>query len=262
MALRLMFFLIFIVLPCVSYGKLSIYNNQIYSSGKNVESILHPDMVGSNVSINSEYLIISNSYNASSYTKTEVNYFFDVISEKLKRIEQIEYSTEYDRYYGYAINFEDGRKISHIDDDYINSLEHKFGFKDYAFKQKKEKIFLVIENSNSKLYFNTYDGKDPIFINYNNQSNGSINKKYSLCKFKDLIDSTIECKEIRFIKIKTFLYSEPDSNYKTSMYLIRGDQVTLQKEKIDIDNNKWYLINYKGKKDIDMWIKADALDLN
>ena len=46
------------------------------------------------------------------------------------------------------------------------------------------------------------------------------------------------------------------------MYLIRGDQVTLQKEKIDIDNNKWYLINYKGKKDIDMWIKADALDLN
>ena len=111
---------------------------------KNVESILHPDMVGSNVSINSEYLIISNSYNASSYTKTEVNYFFDVISEKLKRIEQIEYSTEYDRYYGYAINFEDGRKISHIDDDYINSLEHKFGFKDYAFKKKKEKYFWLL----------------------------------------------------------------------------------------------------------------------
>ena len=69
-------------------------------------------------------------------------------------------------------------------------------------------------------------------------------------------------RKLGLLRLKTFLYSEPDSNYKTSMYLIRGDQVTLQKEKIDIDNNKWYLINYKGKKDIDMWIKADALDLN
>lgn len=252
----------FIVLPCVSYGKLSIYNNQIYSSGNKVESILHPDVVGSNLSINSEYLIISNSYNASSYTKSEVNYFFDVISEKLKRVEQIEYSTEYDRYYGYTINFEDGKKISYIDDDYINRLEHKFGFKGYAFKKEKEKTLLVIEDLNGKLYFNTYDGKDPIFISYDSQSNGSISKKYSLCKFKDLIESTIECREIGFIKIKTFLYSEPNSMSKTSMYLIKGDQVTLQKEKIDIDNNKWYFINYKGKKDINMWIKADAVYLN
>ncbi|WP_241009049.1 hypothetical protein [Aggregatibacter actinomycetemcomitans] len=260
MALRLIFCLIFMIFPYSAYAKLSIANN-IYVSGKIFNSVLHPDIVGSTLSINSDYLIISNSYNASSYIKTEVNYFFDIFTEKLKRIEQIEYSSEYDRYYGYTINFENGREISRIDDDYINSLERKFGFKNYYFNKEKEKILLVVDALNNKLYLNTYDGRDPVFINYENLSNGSIDSKYSVCKFKDLIGSTIDCKQIGFVNVKTFLYSEPDSKFRTNMYLIRGDQVVLLKEKIDIDN-KWYLIRYKGKKEIDMWLKADSVDLN
>lgn len=259
MALRLMFYLIFIIFPYGVYAKLSIDNNT-YVSGKIFNSVLHPDIVGSSLSINSEYLIISNSYNASSYIKSEVNYFFDIFTEKLKRIEQIEYSNEYDRYYGYTINFENGRELSRIDDDYISSLERKFGFKDYYFNKEKEKILLIIYVLNNKLYINTYDGKDSVFINYENLSNGSINRKYSICKFKDLIGSTIDCKQIGFVKVKTFLYSEPDSKFRTNMYLIRGDQIILLKEKIDIDN-KWYLIRYKGKKEINMWIKADSVHI-
>ncbi|KYK85502.1 hypothetical protein, partial [Aggregatibacter actinomycetemcomitans] len=161
MALRLMFYLIFIIFPYGVYAKLSIDNN-IYVSGKIFNSVLHPDIVGSSLSINSEYLIISNSYNASSYIKSEVNYFFDIFTEKLKRIEQIEYSNEYDRYYGYTINFENGRELSRIDDDYISSLERKFGFKDYYFNKEKEKILLIIYVLNNKLYINTYDGKDSV----------------------------------------------------------------------------------------------------
>ena len=45
------------------------------------------------------------------------------------------------------------------------------------------------------------------------------------------------------------------------MYLIKGDQVIINDVRY-LKNEKWYLINYKGKKEINMWIKADSVDLN
>lgn len=51
------------------------------------------------------------------------------------------------------------------------------------------------------------------------------------------------------------------NNRKTNMYLISGDRVRIIKDRLDTDG-KWYFINYKGKKEINMWIKADAIDLN
>lgn len=46
------------------------------------------------------------------------------------------------------------------------------------------------------------------------------------------------------------------------MYLVRNDSILILDKFLDENNIKWYLINYKGKKDINMWIKADAVDLN
>lgn len=46
------------------------------------------------------------------------------------------------------------------------------------------------------------------------------------------------------------------------MYLVRNDSILILDKFLDENNIKWYLINYKGKKDISMWIKADAVDLN
>ncbi len=45
------------------------------------------------------------------------------------------------------------------------------------------------------------------------------------------------------------------------MYLIKGDKVTLLDKKTDDSGQRWYFINYKGKKDLNMWIKAEAVDL-
>ena len=48
----------------------------------------------------------------------------------------------------------------------------------------------------------------------------------------------------------------------TNMYLIKNDYVLILDEFLDKDKSKWYLINYKGKKELNMWIKADSVDLN
>ncbi|WGE42561.1 hypothetical protein [Actinobacillus equuli] len=58
---------------------------------------------------------------------------------------------------------------------------------------------------------------------------------------------------------KDYLY---DDNFrKTNMYLIQGDKVKIINDKLDNKGRKWYFINYKGKKDINMWIKAEAVDI-
>lgn len=261
MAFKLIISLFFIALSTISFAEISIINNDIYISGKKLESDLHPDIVGSNLFINKNTIQISNSYNAASDLKTEVNYFFNALDEKLKRVEWIAYSTEYERYYGYTINFPNGKKISDINNDYIDNLEAKFGFEDYFFERKNNKIILKLKLQDGKeLSLETYDKETSIIINYNITSDGEINKKYELCKFEDLKTSNIACKQLGFINSKTFLYSEPSSKHQSNMYLIKNDQVILLEEKTD-NNQKWYFINYKGKKDINMWIKAEAVDL-
>ena len=59
---------------------------------------------------------------------------------------------------------------------------------------------------------------------------------------------------------KSYLYSS--IGVKSGMYLIKGDRISILDEKIDERGEKWYFINYKGKKEINMWIKADSVDLN
>ncbi|WGE43074.1 hypothetical protein [Actinobacillus equuli] len=59
---------------------------------------------------------------------------------------------------------------------------------------------------------------------------------------------------------KSHLYSPIDK--KSNMYLIKGDKVHILNESVDKNNQKWYFINYKGKKDINMWIKAEVVDID
>nr|WP_242649535.1 hypothetical protein [Rodentibacter pneumotropicus] len=58
---------------------------------------------------------------------------------------------------------------------------------------------------------------------------------------------------------KALLYNQP--NKVSNKYLIKGDKVKIFYEYRN-NNEDWYLINHKGKKDINMWIKADSVDLN
>ncbi|WGE74251.1 hypothetical protein [Actinobacillus equuli] len=58
---------------------------------------------------------------------------------------------------------------------------------------------------------------------------------------------------------KAYLYRSP--NNVSKKYLIKDDEITILNEKTDNSGQKWYFINYKGKKDINMWIKAEAVDL-
>ncbi|KYK84072.1 hypothetical protein SA3033_04320 [Aggregatibacter actinomycetemcomitans serotype d str. SA3033] len=61
------------------------------------------------------------------------------------------------------------------------------------------------------------------------------------------------------IKYKSILYVNP--NEKSNMYLIKGDKVRIIKDKLDDKGIKWYFINYKGEKEINMWIKADSVHI-
>ena len=59
---------------------------------------------------------------------------------------------------------------------------------------------------------------------------------------------------------KSYLYSS--IGVRSDIYLIKGDRVHILEERIDEHGIKWFFINYKGKKEINMWIKADSVDLN
>lgn len=76
-------------------------------------------------------------------------------------------------------------------------------------------------------------------------------------KYLDFIEQPSEKGVLSY---KTFLYVIP--NQPTKMYLIKGDKVTLLDEQMDEKGQKWYFINYKGEKDLNMWIKAEAIDIN
>ena len=60
---------------------------------------------------------------------------------------------------------------------------------------------------------------------------------------------------------KSYLYSKPNEINKSNMYLVKGDRIKIMDESIN-HSVRWYFINYKGKKEINMWIKADSVDLN
>jgi len=162
---------------------------------------------------------------------------------------------------------------------------HTYYLRDRYKDGKKSQSFIVIENQNNRGVFN----RKPLLIS--TSSNINIYKDTSLTS-GDKLDTKLSKKQVidileetdlifkiiikkkyfwvkaadtfftdnlLFIKNKSYLYKIP--NKKTKMYLIKGDKVTLLDEKTDDLGQKWYFINYKGKKELNMWIKAEAVDL-
>ncbi|WP_244152002.1 hypothetical protein [Rodentibacter myodis] len=81
------------------------------------------------------------------------------------------------------------------------------------------------------------------------------NSNDGFCK----MDTLILPDDVSIKKDKAVLYNQP-SKY-SNKYLIKGDKVKIFNRYID-NKDEWYFINYKGKKEINMWIKADSVDLN
>ncbi len=61
------------------------------------------------------------------------------------------------------------------------------------------------------------------------------------------------------LEVKSYLYKDLSESSKSKMYLIAGDKVKLLDTKTDDTGQEWYYISYQGKKEIKMWIKAEAV---
>ena len=86
--------------------------------------------------------------------------------------------------------------------------------------------------------------------------------KVKLINEKDYLENIITRSTSNTSRVinKSYLYSS--IGIRSDMYLIKGDRVHILEERIDEHGIKWFFINYKGKKEINMWIKADSVDLN
>ncbi|WGE61372.1 hypothetical protein [Actinobacillus equuli] len=102
---------------------------------------------------------------------------------------------------------------------------------------------------------------------YTKQKEINTQRDIKYIEFSDLCSSfykgskfSFQCDENKHeIKNKSYLYHLP--NEMTKLYLIKGDMVNVI-DKVNIsEQQSFYFINYKGKKDINMWIKAEAVDL-
>lgn len=251
-------FILLLFIPQFAFSEYYVKDNNIYNDGNKVKTILINDELGSVLLDNKDVIVISNSYNASS-TKTELNYIFSKLNGNILKMEQVNYSPECDRYYGYFLNFPNGINVEDINEEVIDSLESRYGFKDYAFFNKNDYLILNINKHDKNIFFSTYN-KSILIINYDISSDGKLlSEKYMKCEYLNESINSSSCKEIGFVNKRSYLYTSPNSISK--MYLIKGDQVIINDVK-SLKNEKWYLINYKGKKEINMWIKADSVDLN
>ena len=120
-------FILLLFIPKFAFSEYYVKDNNIYNDGNKVKTTLINDELGSVLLDNKDAIVISNSYNASS-TKTELSYIFRKLNGKILKIEQVNYSPEYDRYYGYFLNFNNGIKLEDISEEFMDGIESKYGF--------------------------------------------------------------------------------------------------------------------------------------
>lgn len=244
-------FILLLFIPQFAFSEYYVKDNNIYNDGNKVKTILINDELGSVLLDNKDVIVISNSYNASS-TKTELNYIFSKLNGNILKMEQVNYSPEYDRYYGYFLNFPNGINVEGINEEFIDGLEFRYGFKDYTFFNKNDHLILNIKEHDKNIFFSTYN-KSILIINYDISSDGRLlSEKYMKCEYLNESINSSSCKEIGFVNKRSYLYTSPNSISK--MYLIKGDQVIINDVK-SLKNEKWYLINYKGKKKLTCGLK-------
>lgn len=78
-----------------------------------------------------------------------------------------------------------------------------------------------------------------------------------------LEEQAVESESEGAIKItvdKSWLYEKADESTRTKMYLVKDDEATLLRKSKAIDNTRWYLVRFKGKKPIEKWIRAETTE--
>ncbi|QEH45945.1 hypothetical protein FXB78_05190 [Aggregatibacter actinomycetemcomitans] len=118
------------------------------------------------------------------------------------------------------------------------------------------KFMNYIDNNSYDVVGNIISSDRFVIQNYGNSMNMYNNIPDCDGKYLEYKLSMMNLMEI---KHKSILYVNP--NEKSNMYLIKGDKVRIIKDKLDDKGIKWYFINYKGKKEINMWIKADSVNI-
>ncbi len=249
-----------------SYGhQINIYkSNKLYIDDKLIISPLISNELATNIIDQGETFKISNQYSGSAITKTEVKYTFNKSDLILTKVEKFNYNTQYDNYYGYNIDIVNGKSIFNISNNDIESLEDDAEPENYSYGNENNLLTLKLKLKGKNIKYRSHLNKDKYIFLINYYKNKSMPLKimgYQRCIFDEQIWIINECQPLKFLKKKSFLYFEPDLIAQSKMYLIEGEQVVILKQKYE-NNQKWYFINYKGKKDINMWIKAEAVDFN
>ncbi|MCQ9122246.1 hypothetical protein BKG95_06725 [Rodentibacter pneumotropicus] len=214
-----------------------------------------------------------NSSNAS-YSVSSIKYDYNkkvFIQERLEYVNHCSYCSDLETRY---CSINKPKIISKIDFQDISNDEicystYEDRFKDLEFTNLSD---LVNSFNLNRQYMKSFSNKDidRILNRFHKNKNDNIiqyNKLIDLLKYEreysflSYLNKKLSILENGTIKAKSYLYKNPNDNDKTNLYLIEGDIVSILDKKSSSDK-MWYLINYKGKKEINMWIKADSVDLN
>ncbi|WP_143530878.1 hypothetical protein [Rodentibacter genomosp. 2] len=260
MVVKLILSLVVFLFSDLVFADYEIKDNRVYLEGKEIRNDLISEELSSSLTFTNNTFQVSNNYNASFNTKTEANYIFDKISGRLKDIYKINYSPEYDIYYGYNLSFKNGIRVEDINSNYVDDLDSKFGVVDYDFNKTNSSLKVKLVTPISKINFFTKKNNVVYLFKSNADGEEWADFGYYECNIYDFKVNNETCNKIGIVNNKSYLYKHFGSLSK--IYLIKGDKVSILDEKIDEHGEKWYFINYKGKKEINMWIKADSVDLN
>ncbi|WP_150539455.1 hypothetical protein [Actinobacillus vicugnae] len=259
-----LFFLIVTNLSNANQININESKGEVYIDGYLLKSPLVKDELATDVIDKGEYFEIWNKYYASVKIKSEVGYFFNKIKGKLIKVRRINYFPDYNGYYGYDIDvMNDEVNIIDITEEYIEDLESNAEPSDYDFLNKKSYLKLVMKIHGDNINFK-YDNQDNQFIfmiNYLKSKDKPLKiNGYFQCKINVGDMKINDCGRVLFLKRKIFLYNNPEMSGRSKMYLVKGDQIVILNEKSDMFGKKWYFVNYKGKKDINMWVNAEDVD--
>lgn len=250
--------------------KLIVDENQFYT----------PFIVGSLMTAVSETtnkLILHNEYLASATSKSVERLIINKEKLKIQRSERITFKPFENVYLGWVLIMEPTLGMEDIGtEDSLNMIRIEGSNFDYSVENDREcknvryLLSRVREFSyclNSEGIYTLEDG-DVYIAQYTfDESKKVIFDKMLRCDHQLLVNNeqdwlkgcTSISNEYALIAKKTYLHT--DAFEPTKMYLIKGDKVTLLNEQTDSEGQKWYYINYQGKKDLNMWIKAEAIDV-
>jgi uncharacterized protein YfaS (alpha-2-macroglobulin family) len=65
---------------------------------------------------------------------------------------------------------------------------------------------------------------------------------------------------IKITTDKAWMYDLANENFKSSMFLVKGDEARVLDFKKADDNTRWYKVRYKGKKLLEKWIRVETTE--